>query len=349
MTRMSSAPSVMFAEKCRRRRWSSVTTAQLWREARRRWMVAGVLAAVTLAVLAPRLGAVGGALHAEWSGCVPLLYVYYVWGRRGGVRALWRGVRAHARLHAVCLAHAHFVAPALCAALVTALRDGLDYRLVRGVMLWSRGGGSGWLSLALCSHAAAPSVAALLYLSSLLAAPLATALICGRATPPSLPSIACTLGTTAAPFLAGALRADDSAGDDDAAPVPAPRPSHGRELRLCALALLYVECCERLCDSEGILHVSDVLVTLVLELCAVGAAAATSSLYWRCGVLAPPEARVVALCAVPRALDTRWEASGGCVAAGLVRLPAVFLAPAQALLLAALVPDTSRDSPVVLG
>ncbi|CAB3257561.1 unnamed protein product [Arctia plantaginis] len=277
-------------------------------------------------------------LHTEVSECVPLFYVYYSAGKRTSARTLWSNLRTHARLHAVCVAHAHLVAPALCAALVTAFRDGVDYRIVKGVMLWSRGGGCAWLSLALSAHAAAPSVAAFVYLAALLVAPLATALICGQAAMPPLWSVLHTLTTTAAPFVAGVIRGAVCRGADTIPAAPA------SALRLCALALLYAECCERLSDSEGILHVSDVLITLTLELCAVGAVAATSTLYPRCGLLAPGAARLVTLCALPRALDTRWEPGEGCATAGLARLPAVFLAPAQALLLAALVP---HDQPSV--
>lgn len=46
--------------KVRRRRSSSVYAVDMWREVRRRWMVLGVLGSVTMAVLSPKLGAVGG-------------------------------------------------------------------------------------------------------------------------------------------------------------------------------------------------------------------------------------------------------------------------------------------------
>lgn len=44
---------------CRAARYR-LAKAQLWRAVRARWMLGGVLAAVTLAVLAPRFGAPGG-------------------------------------------------------------------------------------------------------------------------------------------------------------------------------------------------------------------------------------------------------------------------------------------------
>lgn len=61
----------------------------------------------------------------------------------------------------------------------------------------------------------------------------------------------CTLATTAAPFALGAAR-----GGAARSPPPAEQ--------LAALLLLYAECCERLCDAEAILYLSDVLVALAL-------------------------------------------------------------------------------------
>lgn len=75
---------------------------------------------------------VAGVLHTEVGECLPLFYVYYSAGKRTSARALLSNLRTHARLHAVCVAHAHIVAPALSAALVTAFRDGVDYRIVKG-------------------------------------------------------------------------------------------------------------------------------------------------------------------------------------------------------------------------
>lgn len=91
--------------------------------------------------------------------------------------------------------------------------------------------------------------------------------------------------------------------------------------------------------------------------------------YARCGLLAPHDARTVALCALPRSQHAAGECppalaetsrvqaqcsavqySGGrgccagaaqCAGAALARLPGVLLAPAQALLLAAVAPAPS--------
>ncbi|CAB3257563.1 unnamed protein product [Arctia plantaginis] len=47
-------------EMARCHRFSSAYSVDMWREVRRHWMVLGVLSAVTVAVLAPQLGARGG-------------------------------------------------------------------------------------------------------------------------------------------------------------------------------------------------------------------------------------------------------------------------------------------------
>ncbi|KAJ8709458.1 hypothetical protein PYW08_009462 [Mythimna loreyi] len=229
-------------------------------------------------------------------------------------------------------------------------------------MLWSLGGGCAWLPLALCEGAAgrvAPGGCALVYVASLLATPLHTALLvslsllhsaeyyrrlyftehcscryqCGRAALPALAGVLVTLSTAAAPFAAGAWL-----------PLPGAAAGSPGGARLAALALLYCECCERLCDAEAILYLSDVLVALALEVCCVLVSAAWVALYARAGLLSRGEAHLVALCALPRSLDTRWSMS--CAARGMCRLPGVFVAPAQALLLAALAPaadDEPRD------
>lgn len=125
-----------------------------------------------------------------------------------------------------------------------------------------------------------------------------------------------TLCTAAAPFAAGAW-------------LPLPPPAAARGPQFAALALLYAECCERLCDAEAILYLSDVLVAFALgecravsgdcgslahtlmtrarvtEVCCTLVSAAWCALYARAGVLTLSEARVVALCALPRSLDTR--------------------------------------------
>lgn len=47
-------------EMARHHRASSAYSVDMWREVRRHWMVLGVLSAVTVAVMAPQLGARGG-------------------------------------------------------------------------------------------------------------------------------------------------------------------------------------------------------------------------------------------------------------------------------------------------
>nr|XP_049705066.1 uncharacterized protein LOC126056382 [Helicoverpa armigera]XP_049705067.1 uncharacterized protein LOC126056382 [Helicoverpa armigera] len=271
-------------------------------------------------------------LRAEYCGGALQGYVHYAAGRRAGRGAGWGAARWRAL--AACVAHALLAWPALAAALLSALTDGVDYRIAQGVMLWSSGGGCSWLSLALGGPGAAPAACALVYLGSLLATPLHTALLCGRAALPSLPGVLRTASTTALPFAAGALTSA-LLGSPPAPAAPPPRSVH-----VAALALLYAECCERLCDAEAIVHPSHVMVALALEAGGVLASAAGCSLYARAGLLSAAEARLVARVALPR----RLEAGGalGCAARGLCRLPGVFVAPAQALLLAVLAHDDSE-------
>ncbi|KAJ8715338.1 hypothetical protein PYW07_009820 [Mythimna separata] len=337
------------------RGWSRAAGARVWRGARRRWLLGGVLCALLAAVLAPRLGAPGGNTHAqrslarhhtppctswglraEYSSWALVAYVHYSAGRRA--RGAGGALCGRARALGAAVAHAHVVVPALTAALLCALTDGVDYRIVQGVMLWSLGGGCAWLPLALCaggSGRAAPGGCALVYVASLLATPLHTALLCGRAALPAPAGVLVTLGTAAAPFAAGAWL------PLPAAPSPAAAAAAPRGAQLAALALLYCECCERLCDAEAILYLGDVLVALALEVCCVLVSAAWVALYARAGLLSRADARLVALCALPRSLDTRW--SMACAARGMCRLPGVFVAPAQALLLAALAPADLDD------
>ncbi|XP_047035866.1 uncharacterized protein LOC124641743 [Helicoverpa zea] len=209
-------------------------------------------------------------------------------------------------------------------------------------MLWSSGGGCSWLSLALGGPGAAPAACALVYLVSPPPLPHRSARPsrhaprrqCGRAALPSLPGVLRTASTTALPFAAGALTSA-LLGSPPAPAAPPPRSVH-----VAALALLYAECCERLCDAEAIVHPSHVMVALALEAGGVLASAAGCSLYARAGLLSAAEARLVARVALPR----RLEAGGalGCAARGLCRLPGVFVAPAQALLLAVLAHDDSE-------
>lgn len=266
-------------------------------------------------------------LRAEYSAWLLLGYVHYCAGRsqawpRAGALA-WPRVRP-SRAQAACVLHAHVVSPALAAAVVSTFTDGVDYRIAQGVMLWSRGGGCAWLAAALGARDAAACCAAL-YVASLLTAPLHSWLLCGRVALPPLAGVVCTLCTVAGPFAVGLLVSG--------ARGPA-RGGPGRGVQLAALALLYAECCERLCDAEAIVYLGDVLAAFVLELCCVCVSAAWCCVYWRGGLLAPAEARLVAQCALPRWLDTRWGAE--CAAPGLCRLPGVFVAPTQTLLLAAL-------------
>ncbi|XP_031764098.2 uncharacterized protein LOC116412819 isoform X1 [Galleria mellonella] len=261
--------------------------------------------------------AAAGPLRTEYAWYAPLWYVYYAAGRR-----LRAAGRPRVRLLLLCAAHAHLVAPALCLVAVAAFGDGLDHRLVKGALVSSVGGPCVWLSLSLARpHAAALTAAN--YAGSLLAEPLTMLLICGRATVPPLGGVVSTVLSTLTPFALGVLR---------------PQAHHATASKLPALLLLYVDCCERLRQAEGGLQVGDVLVTLTLEASYVCASAAWCWVYGRGGLLARRDAAALAACAVPKALAHGWQSWGAC-SAGLSQLPAVFLAPAQALVLAAIHDD----------
>ncbi|XP_048004183.1 uncharacterized protein LOC125240334 [Leguminivora glycinivorella] len=112
-------------------------------------------------------------------------------------------------------------------------------------------------------------------------------------------------------------------------------------VRLAALALVYAECCERLHSAEGGLLAGDVLATLLVEVCWLALSAGACAAYARwCGVAS---ARLIALVAVPKALDQGWGAAAACKLPALAQLPAVFAAPAQALILAALHTQDNDD------
>lgn len=71
-----------------------------------------------------------GGLHAEYTSWALVSYVHFSAGRRA--RGAPGPGREQARVHAACVAHAHLVSPALTAALISALTDGVDYRIVKG-------------------------------------------------------------------------------------------------------------------------------------------------------------------------------------------------------------------------
>ncbi|KPI96346.1 hypothetical protein RR46_12376 [Papilio xuthus] len=333
MTSVESSTIVLHAERKRFVSSRSEYDVDLWREFKKRWMVFGVLGAVALAVISPRLGAPGGnypacKLRMEIVRCCALWNLYYITGRSTGLRGE-NGVREiRARLYALSVLHAQVIAPVLAAVSALALRDAnLDRRLLEGALVARSRGPCGWLSLALCcdSSPTTPVLAAINYVVSLLTAPLAILFFCGRTALPPLSGIVWTVVTTAAPFLIGCWRSQRLS-------PRAPRTI----TRLLALLLLYIDCSALLRDAEGSLYITDVLATLFLEISSVSLAAAGSSLYAHYGLLRRSESRALALAAVPKAVGLGWEMKVSCMSSGLAHLPTVFLAPTQALLMAAL-------------
>ncbi|KAJ0183042.1 hypothetical protein K1T71_001018 [Dendrolimus kikuchii] len=266
-----------------------------------------------------------GLLHTEYLSYIPQSYIYYSSGRRSKIQ-IW-GLRENARLCAISCLHVHLVGPALGVVLVSSLDFGLDYRLVKGIILSCVGGPCSWLSLALCTSDYAASVVALNYLSTLIAEPLAMIILCGRATVPPLGGIISTILTTATPFLIG-VTVKRYSGDTCTT-------------KLCACLLAYMSCCQLLAKSGGLLTTHYVLVTIVIEFCWLVMSAGTCWLYVRCGLLKEEQFQTLAMCSIPKSLEYGWQST--CRPPGLSSLPSVFLAPAQAILLAAMAGDDDNE------
>ncbi|XP_045770128.1 uncharacterized protein LOC123870765 isoform X1 [Maniola jurtina] len=290
----------------------------VWQEVRKRWMVLGVLLAMALAVLAPHFGAPGGLLHTEYVSYLPLSYIYFAAGR----------TRAHAgrtRLYALTTLHAQVVAFAMCAVSVNALAVALDRRVIEGAMLASVARPCAWLPLSLSNDGVTPALAAFNYASSFVLSPLAHLVLCGRIPVPLLKRVLITAVTAFVPFTLGTLA--QKTGID-------PRSS-----KLSALVILYTECCQLLREAEGSLYITDVMATLFLVISWLTTVATSSYLYVKCGMLTLNEAQALLLVSTPKSIHIEWISATLCSASGLARLPAVFIAPAQALLLAAITTD----------
>ncbi|XP_026313911.1 uncharacterized protein LOC113225725 isoform X1 [Hyposmocoma kahamanoa] len=305
-------------------------------------------------IIKPRLSIPTGLFHTEYTSYLPLSYIYYLSGLRGVRMPKTRSV-------ALALLHAHVVAPAV-AVVVCAGFQGLDHRIVRGALMSSTGGPCGWVSLSVCRSAHAPALIAASYGAALLAAPLAMIILCGRATVPPLGGILSTLLTTLTPFMLGTLMrtTEIAINSETTTKSPIARSSDcttkstklWRELttkyrvstikwrevttKCCMLLLLYCECCARLRDAAGVLYVGDVLATLALVVCMVSANALSCLAAARGAGGAGMRWAALAACSIPKCFDAGWESSTTCTPSGLSRLPAVFLPPAQALLLAAI-------------
>ncbi|XP_038219803.1 uncharacterized protein LOC119838067 [Zerene cesonia] len=279
-------------------------------------MVLGVLAAVALAVLAPKYGAIGGPL--QHLSPLPLSFVYFTAGRG-------RPQPARPRLYLLTAFHANVAAVALCAVTVNAMSLAVDRRVMEGAILASASGPCSWLSLALYSKVT-PYLAICNYVASLLTVPLFHLLLCGKPPLPSLEELKWVVMTSFLPFLIGTC-----ATKEETVSVWS---------KFSALMLVYLECCCLLVEAEGVLYVSDVVTTLVLVISWLITVAASSFLYSKCRILDSAEAQLLLLVAVPKSTQIDWITST-CPKLGLYRLPAVFLAPTQALLLSTISYDSS--------
>ncbi|XP_026483415.1 uncharacterized protein LOC113391604 [Vanessa tameamea] len=258
----------------------------------------------------------------EYISHIPRTYIYYNAGR----------TRVHAcrtRMYALTALHAHVVAFVLSAVTVNALSVALDRRVIEGAILASLARPCAWLPLSLSRDGVTASLAATSYAVSFVFSPIAHLLLCGRIALPSLRGVLITASSALVPFAIGNLSSKTEI--------------DGTINKISALAILYSECCSLLREAEGSLYVIDVMATLFLVVSWLTTVAASSYLYVKCGLLTLPEAHVLLLVATPKSTHIEWAAPP-CAAGGLARLPAVFGAPAQALLLAALAPPgASRD------
>ncbi|XP_041970475.1 uncharacterized protein LOC121726898 [Aricia agestis] len=303
-----------------RRSSRSIYYVNFFEEAKRRWMVLGVLTTVALAVLAPQVGAPGGLLHAEYLSYLPLTYIYYKAGKS-------RTSKSRVRLYTLTVLHANVGALVVCVVTVSAMSTTLDRRVIEGAILASTGRPCAWLPVSLLSCNTVPTLAAVNYAVSLLLSPLTHYFLCGQIPIPPLGGVVFTSVATLAPFALGHYTSKPE--------------SESWSRKACGLAVLYAECCALLRDAEGSLYVTDVIATLLLAVWCVVGTAASGALYARGGLLSAAEARALLLVATPKATHIGW--SDVCFPAGMSRLPAVFMAPAQALLLAAVFTTERTD------
>ncbi|CAH0712784.1 unnamed protein product, partial [Brenthis ino] len=317
MESVSASTQVLYAQRENNAVYKTEYELDFWEEVRRRWMIVGVLSAVAMAVLTSHYGASGGIFHTQYIVYIPLIYIYYNAGR----------TQVHAcrtRLYALTVLHAHVVGLALSVVTVNALSVALDRRVIEGTILASVARPCAWLPLSFNKDGVTPTIVAINYTMSFIFSPLAHLFLCGRVPLPTLNNFIITVLTSLVPFGLGYL-------------------SHKTEIdttstKISALIVLYTECCNLLTEAEGSLYITDVMATLFLVISWLSTVAASSYLYVRCGLLTLNEAYMLLLIATPKSTHIEWLSSSVC-ASGLARLPAVFIAPAQALLLAAITSD----------
>ncbi|CAH0712785.1 unnamed protein product, partial [Brenthis ino] len=301
MESVSASTQVLYAQRENNAVYKTEYELDFWEEVRRRWMIVGVLSAVAMAVLTSHYGASGEYTKIKENN----------------------GHLFH-RLYALTVLHAHVVGLALSVVTVNALSVALDRRVIEGTILASVARPCAWLPLSFNKDGVTPTIVAINYTMSFIFSPLAHLFLCGRVPLPTLNNFIITVLTSLVPFGLGYL-------------------SHKTEIdttstKISALIVLYTECCNLLTEAEGSLYITDVMATLFLVISWLSTVAASSYLYVRCGLLTLNEAYMLLLIATPKSTHIEWLSSSVC-ASGLARLPAVFIAPAQALLLAAITSD----------
>ncbi|OWR51659.1 hypothetical protein KGM_200467 [Danaus plexippus plexippus] len=240
-------------------------------------------------------------------------YIYYTSGRT-------QLQSCRLRVYVLCIAHTHCVSLALCVLIISTLSVALDRRIIEGAILTSVSRPCAWLPLSLSSDGVTPALTVASYAASYVFLPLTHVFLCGRIPIQPIKTLIVNAVTVIVPFALGTLSQKTDIANTGTV--------------LSALCVLYVECCKLLREAEGTLYIVDVIATLFLVVSWLAAVAISCYIYEICGLLTAVERNSLLLVATSK--STNIDYLSGCSAVGLARLPAVFSAPTQALLLSAI-------------
>ncbi|CAG9577127.1 unnamed protein product [Danaus chrysippus] len=177
-----------------------------------------------------------------------------------------------------------------------------------------------WLPLSLSNDGVTPALTVASYAASYVFLPLTHVFLCGRIPIQPIKTLIVNAVTVIVPFALGTLSQKTDIVNTGTV--------------VSALLVLYVECCKLLREAEGTLYIVDVIATLFLVVSWLTAVCVSCYLYEMCGLLTTVERNSMLLVAISK--STNIDYISGCSTVGLARLPAVFSAPTQALLLAAI-------------
>nr|XP_032525544.1 uncharacterized protein LOC116776455 isoform X1 [Danaus plexippus plexippus] len=313
MDTVNTSSVVVFVQKRSNMVYKSDYSVDFWKEAKKRWMLLGVLLTVAMAVLTSRYGHPGGVLRTEYLVYLPMSYIYYTSGRT-------QLQSCRLRVYVLCIAHTHCVSLALCVLIISTLSVALDRRIIEGAILTSVSRPCAWLPLSLSSDGVTPALTVASYAASYVFLPLTHVFLCGRIPIQPIKTLIVNAVTVIVPFALGTLSQKTDIANTGTV--------------LSALCVLYVECCKLLREAEGTLYIVDVIATLFLVVSWLAAVAISCYIYEICGLLTAVERNSLLLVATSK--STNIDYLSGCSAVGLARLPAVFSAPTQALLLSAI-------------